>query len=73
MQSNGRFAATIHLFRPAGPPAKSARVAGRLWRAGTAFYAPALSTFITIHDAKRLGASHVTIFCLDGKALTIRL
>lgn len=75
MQSETQAASppTLHLFRTAGPPARNAKTAARLWRSGTAFYAPSAHTFITIHDAKRLGASHVTIFCLDGKALTIKL
>lgn len=73
MQSEAASPPTIHLFRPAGPPARNAKAATRLWRAGTAFYCPQHSTFITIHDAKRLRCTHVTIFCLDGKALTLKL
>lgn len=63
----------LHLFRTAGPPARNTKAAERLWRMGTAFYCPALSDFITIHSAAARGASHVTIFCLDGKALTLKL
>lgn len=63
---------TLHLFRPAGPPARNAKAAARLWRSGTAFYCPALSDFITIHNVPP-SVAHVTIFCLDGKATTIKL